>query len=108
MASLKQYNKSLKESVKILEDAATVNQLTISAGPRVGLTTFTIPSVGINFGQAKLLLQSKVSPKTGVKKSGSNISITTNNPRAAVNVLRMLGVAVNIDGKVTNDNHVIK
>lgn len=106
MSSLKHNKSVITKSKKILEDAATVNQLTVSAGPAVGPTTFAIPSVGINFAQAKFLLQSKVSPHTNIKRVGDKIEITTNNPRSAVNVLRMLGVAVNIDGTVTNDKHV--
>jgi len=113
MSSLQQYQKVIakaqataKASTKIMEDAATINQLTVSAGPAAGPTTFSVPSAGINFGQAKMLIQSKVSPHSDVKREGDNIVITTNNPRAAVNVLRLLGIAVNIDGTVLNNRHL--
>lgn len=106
MSSIELYTQSITKAKKIVEDAATITQLTVSAGPSAGPTTFSIPSTGINYGQAKMLLQSKVSPKTGVTQDGDNIVITTNNPRAAVNVLRMLGVAVNVDGTVLNNRHV--
>lgn len=100
--TLRESSKKAKQVIasKVNEDAATVTQLT--TGPKNASTVFVIKDEGVNINQVKQEVRSKASPSSRVEQTGNNITITTNNPRAVVQILKNLKISATVQGDVLN------